>query len=448
MDSLSPFTYLIDPVLRGPTIGSMLMCMAAALVGTILFLRHQSLIGEALSHASYPGVVVGIAIAGRMAVDEGDEGLLAALIIVGAASTAFLGLWMVHWLERSYRIQSDAALCFVLSTFFGIGLTLASDIQFSYPTFYRQAQTYLYGQAATMTDLHIMLYGGLAVAVLAILFLLHKELQIITFNQDFAKSLGIPVHGINILFSLLTVISVVIGIRSVGVVLMSAMLIAPAAAARQYTNRFSTLLKLAALFGMVSAYLGNYLSVEWTRLLTKDNPSVRLSLPTGPMIVMVASTLCLISLFISPKRGFMRRLGRIAIFRYQCISENLLKLLWRYGEGCPLTVEDILKHQQVSRLYMYLLLTLLCLQGWVKKYPNCTYSLTAEGTQRAARIVRLHRLWEVYLVTDVGLGAERVHCNAEEMEHILTPELEKALTLLLKDPQVDPHHQKIPPKEY
>jgi len=443
----SPFVYFTDAVLRGPTIGCMLMCFAAALVGVIIFLRKQSLIGESLSHAAYPGVVLGVICAGVLEISDAQEVYIAVFILIGAFCTSLLGLWLIHLLERHFSIRTDSALCFVLSVFFGIGITLASKVQFSFSLLYRQAQVYLYGQAATMTDIHIAIYGGLSLIILALVIFLYKELQVITFHRDFARSLKIPVKTIDTILFILVVLAVVIGIRSVGVVLMSAMLIAPAASARQYTNKLYVMLILAAIFGVVSGYLGNYLSVEVSRYLMLQYPETRLTLPTGPMIVLVASAFCMFSLLFAPERGLLIRLARIARFRYQCVCENILKSIWRIGPKEEVSFARIAQYQGISRLYLYGILFQLARNGWLYRSGAKTYRLTSDGEQWAAQIVRLHRLWEVYLADYLGLGAERVHRNAEEMEHILTPELERELTLLLNDPKLDPHHQIIPKKE-
>lgn len=439
--------YFTDSVLRGPTIGSMLMCLSAALVGVIVFLRKQSLIGEALSHAAYPGVILGVIVSGVFAFEGADDFVLSMAVIVGAFVSTMLGLIIVMLLERRLKIRSDSALCFVLSTFFGIGLTLASHVQFSYTSLYRQAQAYLYGQAATMTDAHIAVYSVLACLLVVTTIVFSKELRIITFNREYAKSMGIPVRMIDLIVALLTVLAVVIGIRSVGVVLMSAMLIAPPAAARQFTNKFHIMMILAACFGLASGFLGNYFSVELSMYLSQAYPSSRLAIPTGPMIVLVASVLCLLSLLFAPERGLLLRLARMARFRYRCVQENILKAIWRHGPQQEVTFDQMLQFQSASPLYLRAILVSLVYNGWLNKTRSDTYRLTPEGQIWAAKVVRLHRLWEVYLADYVGVGVERVHRNAEEMEHILTPEIERELTLLLKDPKMDPHHQRIPPKE-
>lgn len=446
MEWQNPFFYFTDPVLRAPTLASMLMCLAAGLVGVIVLLRKQALLGEALSHASYPGVIIGVIGAGIFLSSDVEAGV-SLFILAGAFLSALLGLWTIHFMEKKLKVRTDSALCFVLSSFFGIGLTLASEVQFSYTSLYKQVQVYLYGQAATMTDIHVLVYGLLAAFIIAMVILIHKELKVITFDRDFAKSIGMHVRAIDTLFFTIVVLAVVVGIRSVGVVLMSAMLIAPPATARQYTNKLSTMLLLAGTFGMLSGFLGNYFSVELTLYWAMKNPHIRLAFPTGPMIVVAAIFLFLIAFLFAPERGVLLRYIRVTYFRYRCVCENVLKTLWRAGSNAQVSFIQIAKYQQASNPYLKFILWRLVYNGWVTKTDVGLYSLTYEGQHRAAKIIRLHRLWEVYLADYIGIGVERVHRNAEEMEHIITPQLEKELVLLLKNPTEDPHHQPIPTVE-
>lgn len=445
------FTPFLDPVLRGPTIGCMLMCFAAALVGVFSLLRRQALIGEALSHAAYPGVIAS-AVAAAWLGFEADETVLALAIALGGGASALMGLWCIQLLERKLAVSSDAALCFILAIFFGFGITLASNAQFSYPLIYRSVQAYLYGQAATMTDSHIMLYGILAFVVAAVIALFFKELQLVTFDRAFAMTLGLPCRTIDTIFFLLLVASIVIGIRAVGVVLMSAMLIAPAVTARQFCKNLRSMLLLAGASGAFSGYLGNYLSSAISEILATAYPSQRLSMPTGPAIVVVAAALALFSLLFAPERGALIRLIRAILFRYRCLCENILKGIWKKEnkkETLPHYTDEfsfkVLKSEHLcSAFSLYLALLQLVYNGWLQRAPG-GFHLTAGGKIKAARIIRVHRLWEVYLADYLGVGAERVHLSAEEMEHVLTPELEKELTLLLDNPHHDPHHQLIPP---
>lgn len=441
MNSL--YMYFTDVIYRGPTIASMLMCVSASLIGAIVYLRKQSLLGEALSHATYPGLILGVGAFALLATISNDV-LLSTFILGGAFLSSLFGLWLIQKLISKFKISSDAALCFILSAFFGIGLTLASQMQFTHSSLYRKAQTYLYGQAATMTDIHIMLYGILTAIVIIVIGIFYKELQTITFDKAYGQTIGMPTQTVDALFYLLTTAAIVIGIRSVGIVMVSAMLIAPAVAARQYTRSLFSFLVLSAIFGMLSGFLGNYLSSEISQYVNAEQSKLRFALPTGPMIVLVATFFALGSILFSVEKGVLARLYRMLHFQNRCMKENILKSLWRLGPGAVMSFGDITKKHSNSRFLVRVGVHQLIAAGLIKKVSKNSYKLTEKGEKKSAQIIRLHRLWEVYLVNYLGMGAERVHHSAEEMEHILTPELEKELTALLQDPQVDPHQQAIP----
>lgn len=428
--------YFTDPVLQAPTIGSMLMCFSSALVGVIVFLRKRSLLGEALSHAAYPGVVLSVLLLAAFfpfSTDIASIGILA-----GAFLSSLLGMWAIDKMERAFRVKNDAALCFVLSVFFGFGILIASRIQYTHALWYKTIQIFLFGQAATMTDVHIYTYGSLAGTVALVFMLLYRPIQMVSFDRNFSKTTGVAVGSIDRLLSIFLILAIVIGIRSVGVVLMAGMLIAPAVAARQFSHRLWAVLLWAGFFGALSGFLGNYLSIEipkWTH--------AKFSLPTGPMILLSASAICILSLLFAPDNGLVRRYMRILHFRKQSLGENVLKSLWRRESDA--TLAEIGKRQSLSSFQARLVLWRLTRQGWVEKSDR-SHRLTKDGQRRAEHIIRLHRLWEAYLV-HLGQGVEKVHRNAEEMEHVITPDLEKKLSELLGDPQHDPHAQPIPPKK-
>jgi manganese/zinc/iron transport system permease protein len=322
-----------------------------------------------------------------------------------------------------------------------MGILIASRVQVTHALWFKQIQAFLYGQAATMTDGHILLYGMLALISILGIYFFYRQIEIVNFDREYAKSVGANVSLIDTLFFFLLVLAVCIGIRSVGVVLMSGMLIAPAVAARQFTSRLSTLFILAGFFGVASGFLGNYLSMTLPQIVASEAGSRAFSLPTGPMILLTASSFCLLSLLFAPSRGVVSRYLRILRFRDKCSLENALKAFWRRRE------EGHLDKDQIRTLGIsWLLLKRLLFQGWVRKEGDEGFHLTHEGKIRAANIVRLHRLWEVYLV-HMGQRVEKVHRSAEEMEHILTPDLERRLTEFLQDPKHDPHSQPIPRSE-
>jgi manganese/zinc/iron transport system permease protein len=391
------------------------MCFASALVGVVVFLRKRSLIGETLSHASFPGVVIGVFLSALL-IPFSDE-LMALAILCGAFIFAFLGLKVLNFLENKMRVKADSALCFVLASFFGLGILIASRLQQSYPLWYKQALTFLYGQAATMTNMHVIIYACFGVVILGFILYFYRYLEAVNFDPSFSETLGIRSKRLDEMMFFLIVLAIVVGIRSVGVVLMAGMLIGPAVAARPLTNRLSCHFALAGLFGIVSGFLGNYLSVAV--------PQGEYSLPTGPMILMVSSLFCFLSLLLAPRSGLVTRYVRMQRFSFQCALENGLKSLWK-GERSSFSpmIRWQLKH---------------------KKWIDQSGHLTPLGKATAENIIRLHRLWEVYLVDYMGQKVEKVHRTAEELEHLMSPELERELTELLQNPRHDPHHQPIPP---
>lgn len=426
------FEYFTDPILRAPTIGCMLMCIAASLMGVILFLQKRLLVGESISHAAYPGAIAGI---GALSLFGSEfEGFSFLAVLVGALASSWLGMKLIDKLERKRKIKSDAALCFVLSLFFGVGVLFASFLQSAAPLWASQVQLLLFGQAATLTDEHIFIYGSLALGCLLFILSAFRPIQALLFDRVYAQSIGIRARSVERALFWLLLFSIIVGIRSVGVILMSGMLIAPAIAARQFSHKLKPMFWIAASIGALSGLVGNVLSVEGAL------SSAALQLPTGPLIVLIGSAIAFCSLLFAPKRGVLFRLVRVAAFRFRCLEENILKGIWKRKE---MEVSE-LKRRYPTMLRLVLLR--LSRQGWISKSGD-RFHLTQDGLSRASHIVRLHRLWELYLTQQLKHQPEKVHRSAEEMEHILTPELELELTQLLSNPQVDPHAQPIPQRK-
>lgn len=440
--TFSLIDFFTSPLLRASTWGSILIAIAASQVGVIAVIRRRALIGETVSHATYPGVMIAVMVGALFG--SGEGWWFGLITMVGAVITGLAGVWSLQFLEGRLKLHQDTALTFVLAIFFGVGLTLASRLQFTHTVLYRKAQTVLYGQAATLTDGSVWLHLLLLLGIVGVIALVYKEIQAICFDRSFSRVAGLPVERLDLFLFGLIVLVIVVGIRTVGVLLMSAMLIGPPVAARQFTHRLGRLFLLSGVIGGVSGFLGNYFAVFGSIFLSSGG-AARLSLPTGPMIVLVATSICLLSLLFAPQRGLLICFIRRASFRYRCLQENLLKAVWRMGEGSEASLHDLRLQQSASRLYLHLLMWRLTQLGLLVRHGSL-YRLTEKGWARATRIVRLHRLWEAYLVTCLGTGVDRVHNSAEEMEHILTPELEEELTRLLCNPRNDPHFQPIPPR--
>jgi len=278
------FTNLInDYTLRTVVLGSAVLGITAGALGVFALLRGQSLLGDAISHASLPGIACAFLLTSTKN---------PAILLCGGAIAGIIGSACILGIIRNTRIKNDAALGIILSVFFGIGLVLLTHIQKNGSSNQSILNKFLFGNASTLMheDLILMLIvGGV---VLGLLTLFWKECSLLAFDPSYLRSLGYPVVLLDALLTLLTVLSIVIGLQTVGVVLMSSLLVAPAAAARQWTKRLSHMVILAACFGACAGVTGSLISSCVTHL------------PTGPTIVVVVSVIVLISLVFGPRRSF------------------------------------------------------------------------------------------------------------------------------------------------
>jgi manganese/zinc/iron transport system permease protein len=273
---------LFDYTLRTVALGSAILGVVGGVLGSFALLRRQSLLGDTLSHAALPGICLAFILTGART---------PLILLLGAGVAGWLATLIMLWLVRDTRISEDAALGIVLSVFFGFGIMLLTFIQHSGAGNQAGLDRYLFGQAATLLQSQVVsmaLLGGAALVIVALLF---KEFKLLTFDPQFGATLGLPMQRLNILLTSLIVVAVLIGLQTVGVVLMAAMLIAPAAAARQWTERLGTMLGLAALFGALAGVSGALLSVSDTRL------------PTGPMVILSATAIVIVSLLFGAARG-------------------------------------------------------------------------------------------------------------------------------------------------
>lgn len=409
--------FFIDPILRAPTIGSMLMCAAASLVGVIVFVRRKSLVGEALSHAAYPGLV--LSALGLSFFFPVLEDKLFVFLLAGAFLSALIGLLFIQGIQARFQVKSDAALCFILSSFFGVGVLFASRMQGSNPLWYRQIQTFLYGQAATMTDFHVWMYGALFCLVAGFIVLFYRPIQLVYFDNQFAGGIGLSVALFEMAFVFFLVLAVTVAMKSVGVVLLSGMLIAPALGARQMSHKLSVIFFLASLIGATSGFAGNYFSVKFSEWL----PNSHFVFPTGPMIVLSGSLICLVSLLFAPKRGHFLQSIRKNRFAKICKEEELLKVMWKVGGN--LTLEEIASRLQTSCFSLRFLLKKALHMGLLVKAQK-RYSLSLEGELKAKEIARLHKLWEEYLIY-LGPGREKVYASSEEVRVLVSSEMERKM---------------------
>ncbi|HWM92585.1 MAG TPA: iron chelate uptake ABC transporter family permease subunit [Thermoanaerobaculia bacterium] len=414
---------------RNVLIGATLLGALGGTLGSFALLRRQSLLGDALAHAALPGVCIAYLITGT----KSPLPLFAGALVAGLIGSLLI-LATVRW----SRIKEDSAIGIVLSVFFGVGIVLLTFIQKLPAGNQSGLDKYLFGQAATLVEDDLKVMAVLGAVVVAFVVAFYKEFKLLSFDPGFGSSLGLPMRRLEVLLTLLLVVVVVVGLQTVGVVLIVATLITPAAAARQWTDRLGAMLLLSAGIGAASGAVGSLASASLSRL------------PTGPVIVLVSSSVLIVSLLLAPQRGILWARVRERQAAERIRRENLLKDLYLLGErkadwATALTWPHLMGVRGQTGRELSRSARPLIADGLAEQIGD-TLRLTPAGRKEAEQVVRKHRIWEVYLNRRLELPSDHVHRDAEAMEHTLSElavaELEEALGF----PESDPHGSPIPPR--
>jgi manganese/zinc/iron transport system permease protein len=303
-----------DYTLRLVAVGSAVLGATSGALGSFAYLRRQSLLGDAVSHAALPGIVLAFMLTGSK---------VPLVLMVGAGLVGWVGTIAMQVIVRRSRVPYDSALGIVLAVFFGFGLVLLTHVQ-KLPTAAQAGlESFLFGQAASLLKRDVIAMAVLGAAALMILILVWKEFKLLSFDPDFAASLGLPVRRLDGLLTLLLVIAIIIGLQTVGVVLMSAMIVAPGAAARQWSRRLAPMVAIAAAIGIFSGVIGSVFS------------SYIPNLPTGPTIVLVLSSIFVVSLLMAPQRGLLWKTLRFGALRTAPDLDPVLMHLYALSHQHP-----------------------------------------------------------------------------------------------------------------
>ncbi len=360
---------LTDHTVRTVGAGTLLMGVTSGVLGTFALLRRQSLLGDAMSHAALPGLALAF-----LATRAKES----APLLMGAGLAAWVGALAVIAITGYTRLKSDAALGIVLSVFFGFGLVLLTAIQRLPTAAQAGLDKFLFGQAATLLQRDVAAIGVIAALALAAVGVGWKEFKLLSFDPAFAAAQGFPVRALDIALTSLVVLAIVAGIQTVGVVLMSAMLVGPAAAARQWTDRLSTMVILSAVFGAFAGIGGVILS------------SLAGSLPTGPMIVVCASTLVYGSMLFAPNRGLVWR--RLLAGRRDRVLRDLRVLAQLYWLGAqhgdPLHPHPAKAIRALAGPGVSASLRALAARRWICWLDDGRVALTPEGLGAIRKFLR------------------------------------------------------------
>jgi manganese/zinc/iron transport system permease protein len=398
-----------DRAVQTAVAGVVLLAISSGTLGCFVVLRRLSLMGDCLGHAVLPGVCLGFMV-------TWTKNPL--WIMIGAVLSALLGSLAVGVVQRHSRLKPDVAMGLVLAGFFSVGTVLLTRLQKLPAGDQSGLNQFLFGQASAISERDLALLGTLSAVIVGCLAAAFKELVLTSFDEGFARAAGLPVRSLHYLLMTLTALAVVVAIQAVGVVLVSAMLIMPAAAALLFTDRMRNMVLLAVTFAIAGGIIGLNLS-----FLARD-------LPTGPFIVLALSSVFVTGYLFSPRYGVAARAVRRWKQARRTERENGLKSIFLALEGRSaeegITFARLAEFRKESPAQSRQIASALVRRGWARLEGDRIF-LTDRGQARARELDRNYRLWELFLTHEVNVPVDHTQRDAENIEHVLGPELAREL---------------------
>ena len=400
-------------------LGTILLGIGAGILGVYLLLRKRVLIGDAISHATLPGVAIAYLLTAN---EAGDKSLLA--LLIGAAISGGLGGAAVVLLRHLGRIREDASLGTVLSVFFGLGVALVSIVQQLPIGSAAGLESYIYGKAALMTPADVWLCGGVTLLIVLTTLAFGKELKLLCFDSELAKSQGWPVPFLEGLLISLVVAITIVGLQAVGLIMIIALLVIPAASARFWSHELSAILLISGCIGAASCASGTLLSAAYAKL------------PSGATIVLCGCFLFAVSFAFGTRRGVVWRSLRQWSLRRQQETQHLLRATFEILEEsqqlpepntqlrstAPISIEQIAHLRGWSTGHTRRLADQSARQGLVILNDRQAIQLTPRGFLQSLALVRDHRLLEQYMMEEAAAEVLQADRAADFLEHDLLPE--------------------------
>lgn len=407
--------------------------LACALLGCYLLLRRLSLLGDALSHAVLPGVVIGFWISGSTT----SGWVFAAAVAVGLLTT-----FLIQWLHGFGQVTEDASMGVVFTSLFALGVVMLVKVG---PRVDLDVDCVLYGLLETVSLDTVPVLGvevprallslaGVLAASVMFIGLLWKELKLVSFDPRLATSMGFNATIVHYLLMAVVALAIVAGFYAVGSVLVIAMLIVPAATGHLLSDRLAGMMLWAAVVAVSSAALGYWGDRTF-------NTGI------APMMAVIAGLEFAIALAFAPRHGLASRVLHRLLLALRIATEDVIAMLYRADEGGESSA-GVSWHRCLAAAgggwLARTALPVLQRRCQIERLPDGRVRLTAAGRQAAESLVRSHRLWEAYLGENFELPLDHLHESAERIEHYIGPELQEQLANQLKQPGHDPHGKAIP----
>jgi ABC-type Mn2+/Zn2+ transport system permease subunit/Mn-dependent DtxR family transcriptional regulator len=394
-----------------------LMC---GVLGAFIVLRNMSLVGDALAHAILPGVVAAYVVVGYSALG----------FFVGAVVAGLITAVGITWVQHRGHTKNDAAIGIVFTAMFSLGVMGISYIS-RHDGVHLDLKDFLFGNVLGVADADLWLTALVTGYVLLSIAVFYRYFLVTTFQEVVAKTMGIDVKMVHYFLMLLLSFAVVASLQTVGVILVVAMLITPAATALLLTHRLERVLMIAGALGLLTAMLGLALAIV-------------LETTPGPAMAVTATLIYVAAVIFAPRRGLLFKAWSRMTLSRRVAAEDMLKAAYRTLDAngkldeaqwrAELKATGVDWRKNRSRLLR---------KGWLDPQSG---GLSEKGAAEAERLVRAHRLWETYLANKVGVDVAHIHDEAERYEHLLTEEMLDDVDAILGYPAVDPHGSPIPAK--
>ncbi|MCH2138678.1 MAG: metal ABC transporter permease [Phycisphaerales bacterium] len=396
-------------------LGTTTLGVAAGVCGTLLLLRKRSLLGDVVSHATLPGVVAAFLVMQAC----GGTGKSLPGLLLGATVTGLLAAWLVPVLRRASGLKDDAIMGVVLGSSFGLGIALLG-IALNLPSGNQAGlEGFIFGKTASMVRVDALIIGLGAAVVIAMTLALAKDFRLLCFDEQFAASIGRPVALLDAVLMMLAVAVIVIGLQAVGLILMIALLIIPAAAARFWTDGFIATMCWAGGIGAVSGWMGSTIS------------AMHADLPAGAVIVLVTGCCFALSMACGRRHGLTQRWWRGMALRRRVERQHLLRAMLECGSpGTHVALNQLHANRRWRASALQRELRRAVRSGELDVHPE-GWVLTPLGEVGARRVVRNHRLWELFLIHHADIAPSHVDRDADLIEHVLDAELVAELEALL-----------------
>lgn len=404
-------------------IATSLVGITCGIIGSFIVLRNMSLIGDALSHAILPGIFVAFIFIGYSTIG----------FFVGSVIAGIITAILITLIQQHVKTKNDAAIGIVFTFMFSIGVIGISWLN-NQQGAHLDLKDFLFGNVLGISNEDIIITGLVTIYTIISVIIFYRYLFITTFQPTIAQTMGVSVTMMHYFLMLLLSFAVVAALRAVGVILVVAMLITPASTALLLSDKLKTVVILSAIIGMISAILGMIFSIV-------------LSTPPGPAMVVVCTLIYLIAAVFAPEKGILTRYVRNRNQSLKIEKEDILRYTIKYAtNGNGVAVEDARNYLSIPKARFTKLVNDLKREGLLMK--DAALKLTARGEDSANSLVRAHRLWETYQVTNMGMKEGQIHDEADRLEHILSEKLLDEVDEKLGFPKTDPHGSPIPAKTY